>query len=258
MNLKKIWLSPDTKRKSRFGWCTLGGAAAIAALMALLIGGGTVLSFALDLPRKAFSLALCLGAVALTTVLALKLGQRTVQDATVFFLTEDDRLFALDARTLSVQGHGLMGYAEGAIKTQALLRRLAEHPFVPAAADEILRVEALRENRASCAIRCQVRHPNRQVAMRTYFLVRGIDEEELLLRQLERRQSWESMLDPAPDRRLHLLLSAAALAGLIALCVLSHPAQGKLPQAIYFPCLGAAVVAVFFVLYFIILRRRGE
>ena len=42
MELKKIWMSPDTGRGSRFARRTVGGVLGIALLMLLLIGGGVV------------------------------------------------------------------------------------------------------------------------------------------------------------------------------------------------------------------------
>ena len=87
MEIRNIWMSPDTARKSRWGLRTLGGITAIAALMGLLVISGSVLSFAPDLPREAFSLFLVCAVTVLTAVLALKLGWRSAGDATVFFLT---------------------------------------------------------------------------------------------------------------------------------------------------------------------------
>lgn len=259
MTVSKVWMSPDTAKQSRYGLRTLGGVIGIAALLVLLVLGGTVLSFALDLPREIFSLVLVCGTTALAAMLGYRLGWRSVRDATVFFLTEDDRLFVLDARTMARHGLSVLSYAEGMMETQAFLRRLAEHPFVPRGAVEIVKVERMRENRTYCAIRCQVRGENRRVTRCTCFLVRGLAQEELLLRQLERRLRWQSAWEDTGSRNLRgVVFSAAALAGFAALCVFSHPAQGRLPQAIYFPCLGAAFAACAALACFVIRYRRGE
>lgn len=258
MQFKKIWISPDTGKKSRYAWQVLGGILAIVTLMMLLIGGGVALSFQLGAVQKVFDFALCMGVTGLAVWLALRVGWRSVGQATVFFLAEDDKLYVVDARMLSDHGHGLMGYVAGAAQTQAFLRRLSEKPFLPAEADEIAKVGRIRENRAYYAIRCWVRRPGRRAAKHTYFLVKGYEDEQALLHQLERRKNREITQDTENRNGLFLFISTWLLIGFGILCVLSHPAFGKLPQGIYFPCLGAAFVAFYFFVYFLIRIRRGE
>ena len=85
------------------------------------------------------------------------------------------------------------------------------------------------------------------------------EDEELLLRQLERRKSWAGALEAAENRNpFRILASALALLLFAALCVLSHPALGLLPQAIYFPCLGAAFLSLYALVWFILRQRLGE
>ncbi len=259
MELKKVWMSPDTEKKSRYAWRTLGGTLGIAALMLLLITGGVWLSFLHNWSRKIFSLLLCGGATALTVWLALRLGWRSVKDATCFFLTEDDHLYVIDTRFLFYRGSGILSHGADTLETQKFLRRLAQKPFVPNQASEILKVDGIRENSTYYAIRCQVRHPNRQVAAHTYFLVKGYEDEDLLLWELERRESWKHALEPADNKRpFFIFLWAIVFAGFVVLCVLSHPAIARLPQGIYFPCLVAAFAVFFILVYLIILQRRGE
>lgn len=259
MKLKKVWMSEDTGKKSHYGVRTIGGVLGIAVLMVLLILGGVLLTFYLELPREVTSLGLVCAVTFLAVILALRLGRSTLRDATVFFLTQDDRLYAMDARLLIPQGRSLTGQMEGAARIQDYLRRLSQSPHIPAGATEILKVERLKENASHYAIVCQARHPNRNITLFTCFVVKGLPDEDLLLRELERRQSWQSDLEPAANHNpLGILVSGLVLAGFAALCVLSHPAVGRLPQAIYFPCLGAAFLSVFFLVYFIMRQRRGE
>lgn len=259
MHLKKIWISPDTGKKSRYHLRIWGGILGIVALMLLLIWGGMWLAMSLGWPREIFSLVLCLGVTALAVYLALRVGWRSVRDAVAFFLTEDGRLYTLDARGLSGHAHGIVSYARVTAETQKFLRKLAERPFLPAAAVEILKVERIRENGTYYAVRCQIRRPNRRAVRHTCFLVKGYGEEDLLLRELERRESWENAPEIAFSRNpYYILVSALVLAVFAVLCVLSHPAVGKLPEKIYFPCLGAAFVAVFCVVIFVVRHRRGE
>lgn len=259
MNLKKVWMTPYTGKKSYYAWHSLGGILGIVVLMLALILVGTCLSFFFSWPRELFSLLLCIGVTALAVWLTLRLGQRSVQDDTVFLLTESDRLFVLQARRLSDHSHGVLGYAMGTWETQSFLRQLAKQPFVPAGADEVLNVNQIKETPRDYVIRCQVRHPNRHVVQRTYFLVKGCEDEDLLLHQLERREGWETALEPPQNRTpFAIFLSALVFVCFATLCVLSHPAMAKLPQAIYFPCLGAAFAAVCALVYLLVRQRRGE
>lgn len=256
--LKQIWMSPETKQKSRYGLRTLGGILGIAVLVLVLVCGGTVLGFAMGWPAEVFSVILCVGITALGVLLAIRLGRRAVGDATVFFLTEEDRLFAMDARRLSYHGGNVISYAEGTLETQSFLRALAKSPGIPAGADEILRVEQMKENSSDYALVCRVRHPNRRVIRRTYFLVKGMEDQELLLRQLERRKQGAGVEGTENRKPFYILLSGLICCGFGVLCVLSHPAVDQLPQSIYFPCLGAAFAALCCTVWFGIRQYRGE
>ena len=259
MTVKKIWMTGSTSRKSRYAWRTMGGIFGIAALMLLLVAGGVLLMFQAGLPREAFSLILCLGVTVLGTWLGLRLGKRTAQDGTVFVLTAEGKLYGLQAADLAGSGRNVLAYAEGTLRTQALLRKLEEKPFLPAAADEIRRVETIREHRTEYVVRCRVRRPGGHSALRTFFVAGEVEEADQLLQELERRQSWENDLEPKENLNpLGILLSAAALAILVVLCVLSHPAQAQLPQVIYFPCLAGAVGTFGVMAYFILRQHRGE
>ena len=259
MTVKQIWMSPDTGKKSRFARRTLGAIAGIAALMLLLVCGGTALMFALHLPRAPFLLALCLGVTLLAIWLAVFAGRRAVHDAALFFLTEDGRLFTLDARSLTQIGGTALSYALGTIQVQAFLRLFAENPFLPASADEILHVTRIRDNRSHYAIVCQVRRPNGHTVRKTLLLIKGLEEEQMLLRQLECRMGWEGTLESPENRKpLCILLSVLICAVCTALCVLSHPAVAQLPRQLYFPCLGVAFAALCTAICCAVRQHRGE
>ena len=187
------------------------------------------------------------------------MGYRGMQDATIFFLTENDRLWVMDARGLSSHGEGFLGFAISSMETQAFLRRQGKQPFLPKGADEILKVLSIKENRSHYAFRCQACHSDRHVVRRTYFLVKGIQDEQMLLQELERRKTWENVLEPAENRNpLYILLSGAAFIFCVIPCILSHPAVARMSGEIYFPCMGASMVTFCFLLYFIIRQHRGE
>ena len=259
MEVKRFWASPQTQKGGWYGLRVLGAVLGITLLAVVLTVGGTALTVALDLPLEGTLLALCLGVAVVVILLAIRMGRGSARDATVFFLTEENRLYVWDARLAAVSRGGMVGMTAGVMRTQALLRQLAARPALPAGAVEILKVERIRERRAMRCIRCQMRRPNGRVVRMTCFLAEGIPDSDLLLRELERRQSWEDSLEtPADHNSLGILLSLLACAGLAAVCVLSHPAVGRLPQAVYFPCLGAAFAALVVLVYFAVRQYRGE
>lgn len=135
----------------------------------------------------------------------------------------------------------------------------AAQPFIPNRADEILKVLNIKENRSHYAVRCQVRHPDTHVTRCTYLLIKGDLEEDMLLRELERRKTWENALEPDGNwNLLYILLGGLALAACVTMCVLSHPAVAVMSGELYFPCMGAFLAAFCVFLYFIIRQRRGE
>lgn len=259
MTVKKIWMSPNTARNSRYGLRTLGGVLGIALLMTALAVGGTLLGLGAGLPREVFSLLVVALVTALGVYLGLRLGRRSLGDAVVFYLTQDDRLYVLDVRTLTWVGASPASQAAWAMATQEQLRRLAGTATLPAEAREICRVTRLRERRGDWVVHCQCRVPGGGTAPHTCFVVKGYEDEDLLLRQLERRQTWQGGPDLPENRTpLYIALSGGVLAVLGVLCVLSHPAVGRLPAGMYFPCLGAALAAVFALVYFCVRQSRGE
>ena len=149
MELKQVWMSRDTRKQSRYSLRTLGGILGIAMLALVLVLGGTALGFMLGWPMRLVSVGLWLGVTVLLVALALRLGQNAVRDATLYFLTRDDRLFVADARQLAGMGHSALDWAKGTVRVQQRLREMARSPVLPAAAEEILRVE--QRSPVSCA-----------------------------------------------------------------------------------------------------------
>lgn len=262
MELKKVWMSPETEKKSHYGYRTVGGILGIVLLTTVLLVCGALLPLSLGMPQKWFkwfSTILGVSVTSLEIVLAARLGRRGMQDAVIFFLTENDRLWIMDARGMSYHGRGFLGFSLGAIETQEFLRMQGEEPFLPEEADEILEVLNIKENHSHYALRCQSRYPNNRVVLHTYFLVKGIKDEEMLLKELERRRNRKNTLQPSENRKpLYILLSGLALAACVTLCVLSHSAVGIISGGFYYPCFGASYVSLFFLLYFIVRQRRGE
>ncbi|MFR5780353.1 MAG: hypothetical protein ACLUEK_00125 [Oscillospiraceae bacterium] len=91
---------------------------------------------------------LCFGVTALAAALAVLLGRRSLQDATVFSSRRmtGSMLSTPEARYASGAGCGL---AAGAAEVQELLRGIADRRSLPSSADELLKVERLRKTEAT-------------------------------------------------------------------------------------------------------------
>ncbi len=254
--LKKMWISAE---KGGYALRVIGGSIGAAVLAAVIVAACTVFAIRTGRMNEAFALALCLAVTALLVAFALRLRRGALRAVTVFFLTDDDRLFCYDARGAVSAGHGVLSRMTEAAQVQSLLNRLAKSPYLPAGAEEIVEVERIRDNRSHLAVVCRVLRSGGREVRRSCFVVRGLADEDALMRELERRErlalSWEMGENRNP---IYILLCAAALVCSVALCVLSHPAVGRLPSEAYFPCLGLALLSLGAALYFLIRHRRGE
>lgn len=192
MPVKKIWIAAPPEGKSLYALHSLGAVVGITALILALVAGGTVLTLYYSLPRESTLLGLCLGGVILGVVLALKAGRRSLRDALVFFLTQEDRLYLLDARTLARYRRGPAGYASMALDTQKLLDRLASSPTLPVQALEIVKVEKIAQGDRCSRVTCRVRRSTGQEGRWRFLLPEGYPEEDLLRFQLERRMGLDS------------------------------------------------------------------
>ena len=129
MELKQVWMSRDTQKQSRYSLRTLGGILGTAMLALVLVLGGTALGFMLGWPMRLVSVGLWLGVTVLLVALALRLGQNAVRDATLYFLTRDDRLFVADA--LRDPGPGGSGDSAPSAGTPGGVVRLPGTPGEP-------------------------------------------------------------------------------------------------------------------------------
>lgn len=256
--LKQVWMSPGARKGSRYAWHTLGSVMGILLLAVLSAAGGTVFILYRGLSQELL-LGLCIAVTLLVLWLALQAARRSVKEDTLFFLAENDRFYGIQARMLVKYSGNVLGQSLGAISVQKLLRQMAKQTFVPAEAEEILRVEHIRENRCDYVVRCWVRYHDGHMARRTYFVVNGIEDKDLLLYQFRRRQGGTEASGVWENRNLTgMLFSVLALLVSGAVCAASHPAVGKLPQMLYFPCLGAAFAAFCVWVYFMVRQHRGE
>ena len=60
MEFKKVWMSPETGKRSQYGYRTVGGILGIVLLMTLLLFGGIFLSLSMGSNKKDFPCFCCL------------------------------------------------------------------------------------------------------------------------------------------------------------------------------------------------------
>ena len=259
MPIIQRWIATGSKAPGRYALHSLGSVVGIVALTVTLAAAGSLLSVRFPQLPSLLPLVFCLGASALGIALAVRAGHKNLRNATVFFLTEENRLFLLDTRWLVRYKQGFLGFAEAALAIDRLLQQMAATERLPAQAEEILRIEQLRETDDAYLLRCQIRSARGRVKRCTRFLVKGYENETALLRQLERRKAWQTGLETPPNHNpLGIAVSLLALVLFAALCALSHPAVARLPQRWYFPSMGAAYAALFSLLLFALRQHRGE
>ncbi|MGI6010268.1 MAG: hypothetical protein ACOX8H_02050 [Ruminococcus sp.] len=259
----KVWMAPGIRKSNHYALRMAGGILGIMVLALALIGGSVFLMFYFEPWKEVISVIMCLLATVLVIWLALRRGRKSQQEATFFVRDEEGRLFVLDARDYVKSRRGLLGYAGIAADTQRQIEKIKEYlnhkGDLSETAVRITSVESIKENHDEYVLICHVCFPGGQRARRTYFLVKGYEQEEDLLWTLEqirhREQAWEYEENKKPA----IILFCIVLFGVsAAVCVLSHPAVGILAGSIYFPCLGIAFLLLCVMVYFIIKQRRGE
>lgn len=256
----KVWMSKATKQNNHYALGAVASVLGIVLLGVLLVVGVSLGAGRLGISGQWVHLIACVAVAALLVFLAASSGQRAQRDATIFWCNDQDQLFVVDARNLVRYGRGAVGFAQGSWRVQRTLEAIKEalqnSRTIPGAM-EILKVVSIREHTKDCTLVCYVRHPSGKVRKHTVKMVRGYEEEVQLRMELERRKTWAVELQKNYNP-LGMVLCFGVLAGCIALCAMSHPAIGRLPEAIYFPCMGAAVCCFAGGLYFAIRQHRGE
>lgn len=253
-----IWCAAkEEKRRYRPFWMLAGGFGLFLLCM-LLAAGSAVL--ALYAPYGEWiSLGGCILAAAVGVMLGCRLGNWSAEGNTLFWLDDEDRLFALDTRG-GVRGRGLYALLErekAAAKRMQKARQQLEAGQDPGGIEllEVLRVTLRRRGRT---VRARVRYPGGGAGERSFFLPDGLAGEEALLNLLDRKARGAGPEITASRWPGIAAGSALALALFVLLCVFSHPAVGRLPEAIYFPSLAAAFAALFLLCYAAVKHRRGE
>ena len=234
----KVWTPPE-KGRSRYAARSIGGVLVAVFFCMAIICIVMLLAIHFGWPVWSASAVVCAVATVLCIWLAVAAGRRSLRDALMFLLDGKDRLFVLDVRLLAGLARNITGFVRAAVEIQRELERLKntlpEMRKPPNAAVQIVQVEHIAERARGRALLCRVRYAGGREEKRTYLLVRGYEDEDWLLRELERRMPGEALVEPRQTRApLYAVLSLAALAVCTVLCVLSHPAVAVLPQCCMF------------------------
>lgn len=141
-------------------------------------------------------LAMTLLGTALCVMLALQLSKRARRATLIFCRDCEGRLYFVDVMAQTRFRRGIAGFAAmdaEARRTAAelcapggyLQRRLEIPGGLEGEYPQILAVESLAESSRQYTLRCRVRYPNGGEAGRKLLLVKGYEDEELLLRELD-------------------------------------------------------------------------
>lgn len=259
----KVWMSPGIKESNHYAARLAAGIVGIILLAAVLLGGGVFLMFHFEELKLVISVALCLGVTALIIWLAFRVGRKSMQDVTFFVQDEQGRMFVIDARDYVREKRGILGLIHMAADTQKQIEKIKDYVNkmydLSMVAPQILYVENLKENEDAYVLLCRVRFPGNVEGRRTYFLVKGYEQEQELLWALERQRYRENAWEVKEDKKPFWIFgNSLLLAAAVMVCVLSHPAVGVLALNVYFPCLGIAFLLLTVLIYLIVKRHRGE
>lgn len=251
----KIWTSP--KQGKDYAFKTIFGVSAIVLLILALSAGGAVFLLSAGLSSAWLSLALCLLVTALAAMLSLRLGRSLHRDTLMFFLTPQDRLFAIDISSMLPYPQKVSNFFTSAMDIQKAVQKTAASGRLPPNAGEIIKVISISDRMSYYAVRCIMKY-GRRTARQTLIIVEGYENESELLFQLRRRERWNDELLKKRGIPMGILISFLCMCAFIFLCTQSHEAVSRLPKEMYFPCLGLAYISAVCLAIFSIKRKRGE
>ncbi len=266
----KIWISENLKKKNHYAATVLLPVLGSLLLAIFLITGSIFLSAYLDLPMEILSFVVCVAATVLLIWAAAGTGRRSLRDALVFCQDRNGDIYISDARKYASFHRGIFGFGTMAFKTQKILNNmlasggvlekyLSQERSLQGLEPRILSVEKLKENRKTYSMICHVELPGNRLSRQTYVFSKGYDNEKELLHALELLSSGSVHAEVRENRNpAYIILSTAVLILFVFLCICSHPAVALLPTGIYFPCLGAAFLAVCLLVCFAVRQHRGE
>ena len=185
--------------KKHYALCMIGGILGIVLLAMILICAAFMSDFMKDGRWRRYPLPCVLRVTALCVGLAYRLGQQSLKNRLIFCLDEEDRLFVVEAGKYIRTGSGLTGYISLAHRTQKeigeltapgglLERGMSREESLTGQEPQIISVEQIREREKSYRVVCRLKYPNQGEGKRTYAIMKGYEDENGLIWELERRR----------------------------------------------------------------------
>ena len=137
----KIWVSPD-KEKNRYrggaAWKAAGIAVVMMALTVITVALSFFLSASFGISREQILMTGCILTVLFGVWLSVRLGNRVLRDAQIFFTDDDGCLYVLDARLFIQYRRGFPGFArmdrDMRKEKEAILQQMRKEHLMPAGA----------------------------------------------------------------------------------------------------------------------------
>jgi len=264
----KVWMSQNTKNNNNYTARLILPLIALVVLLPVVTFGMMIIIKESGLSMEIASTATLIVLTIVIICISLNMGKMANRDALIFCQDDEHNLFAVNARNFVNMHRGIYGYAKMASDVQKALKNLKENQILErqmmqensltGLAPHIISVENFKPNNKGYSAMCKVRYPNGNIRKATYLIEDGYENQNELIAAFERKKSAYSPEVKVNYNPLKILISLLAFGACVAICVMSHPAVGTLPEKIYFPFLGVAFVMLFPVTYFIIKQKRGE
>lgn len=264
----KVWMSQNTKNTNHYTFRLILPLIAMVVLLPIVTFGMMIFIKESGLSMELASTVTLIVLTIVIVCIALNMGKMANRDALIFCQDDEHNLFAVNARNFVSAHRGIYGYAKMASDVQKALKNIKDNQILErqmmqensltGLAPQIISVENFKPNNKGYSAVCKVRYPNGNTGKTTYLIENGYENQNELIAAFERKKSAYSPEVKVNYNPIKIIISLLALIACVAVCVMSHPAVGSLPEKIYFPFLGAAFVMLFPVTYFIVKQQRGE
>lgn len=264
----KVWMSENTKQNNYYAIRLLGAIVGCVILGLALTFGSIWFTLYMGWSIQIVGLGVCYAVPALIVLLIMRISKALHRDTLIFCQDDNDSLFVINAEMYARGGRGLAGITRKAVETQQVLEKFKQNRILEKHMSQekslhgleiqIVSVEKLKATWDGHVAACNVRYPNGNCGKQTYIINKGYEREDELLSVFERKRYNGGSPEVKENKNpVGIMISLLALLACVVLCALSHPAVGRLPQVIYFPCLGLAHVPLCLLVHFIIKQNRS-